>query len=160
MPELVRVTSPAAERLDSQLDGPIREFLVFALQDEEYGVELKRVREILNPPPLTMVPRAPAGVMGVCSVRGMLTTIFDLRQLLSFPNNVATRRSRVLLIDVRGEAIGFFVDEVRHVLRMSPHEVETADAGLAGEFGDHVVGIGRPSGGNVVLIDPSTLVMQ
>ena len=160
MPEIVRAVSADIAVVDPTAETTVEEYLVFVIEGEEFGLALKRVREILSPPPLTVVPRAPRGVMGVCSVRGLLTTVFDLRRLLGYPSISETRLSRVLLIDVQGEAVGLFVDEVRNVLRINLSEIESADAGLAAEFGDHVVGIGRPDGGNVVLIDPTTLVTR
>ena len=160
MAELVKVAPSELEVAATPDQSRVEEFLVFSIESEEFGIALRRVREILNPPPLTNVPRAPRGVMGVCSVRGMLTTVFDFRRLLGYPGATETRRSRVLLTDVEGEAIGLYVDEVRNVLRINSGEIESAESGLAAEFGDHVVGIGRPEGGNVVIIDPTTLVTR
>lgn len=130
--------------------GPVREFLAISLAGQLYGVELTQIREILSPPPLTVVPRAPRYVMGVCSVRGQLVTVVELRQVLSLPELGATRRARILLSECSGEIVGFFVDEVRQVLRLSEGEIESAGAALGGEAPEHVIGIGRP--GNDVLI--------
>jgi purine-binding chemotaxis protein CheW len=130
--------------------GPIREFLAISLGQQLYGVELIQIREILSPPPLTIVPRAPRYVMGVCSVRGQLVTVVELKQVLSLPEGGPTRRARILLSECRGEIVGFFVDEVRQVIRLSEGEIEPASAALGGEAPEHVIGIGRP--GNDVLI--------
>lgn len=160
MASLAKVESLELQRRAEAAHSQIHEFLAFMLGQEEYGIELKHVREILSPPPMTVVPRAPAGVVGVCSVRGMLTTVFDLRRLLGLGRIGQTRRTRVLLIDVDGEAVGLLVDEVRNVLRLTDDEIERPETGLSTEFGPHVVGIGRPGGGNVVLIDPTALVRR
>ncbi len=158
MASLVKVPSSEFVRRAEEAQTQIQEFLVFVLGQEEYGMELKHVREILSPPPMTVVPRAPSGVVGVCSVRGMLTTVFDLRRLIGLSQIGQTRRTRVLLVEIEGEAVGLLVDEVRNVLRLAGTEIERPEAGLTAEFGPHVVGIGRPGGGSVVLIDPTTLV--
>jgi purine-binding chemotaxis protein CheW len=130
--------------------GPVREFLAISLASQLYGVELTQIREILSPPPLTVVPRAAKYVMGVCSVRGQLVTVVELKQVLSLAEGGATRRARILLTQCASEIVGFFVDEVRQVIRLSEGEIEPAGAALGGEAPEHVIGIGRP--GNEVLI--------
>jgi purine-binding chemotaxis protein CheW len=130
--------------------GPVREFLAISLASQLYGVELTQIREILSPPPLTVVPRAAKYVMGVCSVRGQLVTVVELKQVLSLAEGGATRRARILLSECASEIVGFFVDEVRQVIRLAEGEIESAGAALGGEAPEHVIGIGRP--GNEVLI--------
>jgi purine-binding chemotaxis protein CheW len=133
--------------------GSIREFLAVALASQLYGVELTQIREILSPPPLTVVPRAPRYVLGVCSVRGQLVTVVELKRILSLPEGGSTRRARILLSECGGEIVGFFVDEVRQVIRLSEVEIETAGAALGGEAPEHVIGIGRPGNEVLVLLD-------
>lgn len=138
---------PTSER------GPVREFLAISLASQLYGVELTQIREILSPPPLTIVPRAPRYVLGICSVRGQLTTVVELNRLLSLPEGGATRRARILLSECAGEVVGFFVDEVRQVIRLSEGEIEYASAALGGEAPEHVIGIGRPGNEVLILLD-------
>ena len=138
--------------------GPLREFLAFGLAGSVYAVELARIREIVSPPPITEVPRASPGVMGVCSVRGLLVTVIDVRQKLAVERRPATRASRILLArSDSGEMIGLFVDEVRQVVRLGEAEIEEAGA-LGGDVSAHVLGIGRSSGQTVVLLDLSSVV--
>lgn len=131
-----------------------REFLVFHLAGEAYGVDLAGVREIVSPPTLTDVPRAAPEIMGLCSVRGLLVTVIDLRRRLKLAEAERTRLSRILLTETSdGEVVGLFVDEVQHVIRLSPGEIEMAHAVLGGDLSDHVFGIGRPKSDVIVLLD-------
>lgn len=139
--------------------GPIREFLVFSLAGELYGVELTRIKEILSPPPVTEVPRAPPEVVGVCSVRGLLVTVLDLRRKLRLEERPLGRRARILLATAEsGEVIGLLVDEVRQVVRLSENEIEMAAATLGGDVAEHVLGVGRPEGAFLVLLDLKAIV--
>jgi purine-binding chemotaxis protein CheW len=133
--------------------GPVREFLAISLASQLYGVELTQIREILSPPPMTVVPRAPRYVLGVCSVRGQLVTVVELKQLLSLAEGGATRRARILLTECGGEIVGFFVDEVRQVIRLSEAEIELAGSALGGEAPEHVIGIGRPGAEMLILLN-------
>jgi purine-binding chemotaxis protein CheW len=133
--------------------GPVREFLAISLAGQLYGVELIQVQEILSPPPLTIVPRAPRHVLGVCSVRGQLVTVVELKRLMRLSEAGTPRRARILLSNCAGEVVGFFVDEVRQVLRLSEGEIELSAAALGGEAPEHVIGIGRPGNEVLILLD-------
>jgi purine-binding chemotaxis protein CheW len=128
------------------------EYLAFVLAGETYAVPLGDVAQILRPLPVTEVPRAPSTVLGVVSVRGKLVTVIDLRRRLRLAEPEADRKTRILLADVgKGEQIGVLVDEVRQVWRLAPDEIEPASV-LGTEQPVHITGIGRPAGGEGVLL--------
>jgi purine-binding chemotaxis protein CheW len=141
-------------RLSPMSSGSLREFLSFRLGPDVYAVELARIREIVSSPPLTEVPRAARDVVGICSVRGLLVTVIDLRRRLRLAESEPTRLSRILLANTdTGEVIGLLVDEVRQVIRLSSSEIELTANMLGGDLSDHVVGVGRPDGEFVILLD-------
>ncbi len=161
MADLVKTSRRALMRRGPAARGPVREFLAFVLADELYGVELTRIREILSPPPITCVPRAPRDVIGVCSVRGLLVTVMDLRRRLRHEERPLTRRARILLAGAEGgEVVGLLVDEVRQVVRLAETEIELATSVLGGEVSEHVLGIGRPEEGVVILLDLVSIVTK
>ena len=117
------------------------------------------VREILRFPPVTEVPRAPSEVLGVISVRGLLVTVIDLRRRLRMTPSEPTRRGRILLVTgAQEEVIGLYVDEVLQVYRLAETEIEIATNVLAGKVPDYVVGIGRPQGALLILLDLGAIV--
>lgn len=125
----------------------VTEHLAFRVADEVFALPLTDVRELLTPPPITYVPRAPRAALGLASVRGMLVTVLDLgvrfgkRATPVDPGS--ERRSRVLLVLAPdGETIGLLVDEVLSVVRLADNEIEPANA-LGGSVSEHVVGLGR-----------------
>jgi purine-binding chemotaxis protein CheW len=125
--------------------GPVTEYLAFRLGEDVYAGPVSLIREILKPPPLTPVPRAPFAVMGIVSVRGQLVTVVDLRRRLRLPETSATRRSRVLLVNPHGvEMLGLFVDEVLQVYRLTEDDIEHAGAALGGEVAPYIAAIARP----------------
>jgi purine-binding chemotaxis protein CheW len=153
MVDLVR-SAPARPVRRGNDRGPVREFLVFSLAGELYGVELTGIKEILSPPPITPVPRSGRDVVGVCSVRGLLVTVLDLRRRLRLEERATGRRTRILLATAQsGEVTGLLVDEVRQVVRLAESEIEVAAAALGGDVAEHVMGVGRPGGLFLVLLD-------
>lgn len=129
------------------------EYLAFALAGEVYAVQIAIVAEILKPPPITEVPRAPRNVLGVISVRGKLVTVMDLRRRFRLAEAPIDRKSRILLVEVGGEEqIGMLVDEVMQVHRLAESEIEPANV-LGGDQPAHISGIGRPPGALLILLD-------
>ena len=132
--------------------------------DEAYGFPLSSVREILVPPPLTEVPRAPQHVLGVITVRGQIITVIDLPKMLHLEAEQNDPFERILLIDNGEELIGIAVNRVIQVYRMEPDQIEYASA-MSAEFSEYVVGVGRvPSDSSTeaedmfILIDPVSLL--
>src|SRR5687767_4535625 len=88
----------AAMRRAGEL-GRRTEYLAFALAGETYAVPIGFIAEILKPPPLTEIPRAPRTVIGVVSVRGRLVTVIDLRRRFRLHESAFDRKTRILLSD-------------------------------------------------------------
>jgi purine-binding chemotaxis protein CheW len=153
MSDLAKVGQRGVRRRAAAERGAVREFLSLRVGSHDYGVELTGILEILSPPPITFVPRAPSSVLGVCSVRGLLVTVVDLRQRMGLEAQPPGRRARVLLTKApSGEVLGVLVDEVRQVVRLSESEVEPSANVLGGDVADHVVGIARPGSGDDVIV--------
>lgn len=161
---------PRAEAEDSELirdDEPSRELLAFTLAEEAYAFDLSNVREILRLKPITPVPRTSQSVLGVITVRGKVTTVFDLRNILRLTPSETTRHARILLIALDEEVVGVLVDRVLQVFRLEADEVELT-SGTSGEISDHIIGIGRPRerarsrdlADFLVLIDPEALIRR
>ena len=154
MADLVAREARSQLRRGTKARGPRVEYLAFRLGADTYAVPIGEVREILKLPPVTEVPRAPSDVLGVVSVRGLLVTVIDLKQRLRVSPAEITKKGRILLVmGAKNEVIGLYVDEVLQVYRLAEAEVEVAGNVLGGKLGDYVVGIGRPEGKLLILVD-------
>jgi purine-binding chemotaxis protein CheW len=148
---LTRRESRGLSRRSGDL-GKRTEYLAFVLAGDTYAIQIAFIAEILKPPPLTTVPRAPREVIGVMSVRGRLVTVVDLRRRFHLAEQAIDRKTRILLVDSGDEHIGLYVDEVLQVYRLSESEIEPA-AVLGGDQPAHIAGIGRPEGALLILVD-------
>lgn len=144
-------TRPTSARRAGDL-GRRTEYLAFVLAGDTYAVQIAYIAEILKPPPLTEVPRAPREIIGVMSVRGRLVTVIDLRRRFRLAEQAQDRKTRILLVETGDEQIGLLVDEVLQVYRLADSEIEPAHV-LGGEQPAHIAGIGRPEGALLVLVD-------
>jgi purine-binding chemotaxis protein CheW len=149
---LMRRAEPRASARRAGDLGKRTEYLAFILAHDTYAVQIAYIAEILKPPPLTAVPRAPREIIGVMSVRGRLVTVIDLRRRFRLHEQAPDRKTRILLVDAGEEQIGLLVDEVLQVYRLAEAEIEPAQV-LGGDQPAHIAGIGRPEGALLILID-------
>jgi purine-binding chemotaxis protein CheW len=90
----------------------------FSLADEEFGLDILRVQEIIRLQELTRVPNSPDFVDGVINLRGSVIPIIALRKRFGLPEEDHDRQTRIIVIEVDGMVLGFIVDSVSEVLRI------------------------------------------
>ena len=103
-------------------------YLTFALAQEEYGVPVLKVREIIKMMDITGVPQVPPHVKGVINLRGKVIPIVDLRLKFNLPTQDYTERTCIIVVEVelqsRRVMLGMIVDYVSEVLNISNDEIE------------------------------------
>jgi purine-binding chemotaxis protein CheW len=95
------------------------QFVVFRLADEEYGVPIEAVHEIVRvPEQLTHVPRTPDFIEGVVNLRGAVLPVVDQRRRFQLPDAERNDRQRIMVFAIAGVRTGFIVDSVSEVLKI------------------------------------------
>lgn len=103
------------------------QLVVFRLGQEEFGVPIDSVQEIVRVPELlTHVPKAPAFVEGVINLRGSVLPVIDLRRRLGLPDAVRSDRQRIMVFLIDRVCTGFIVDSVAEVLKVERRAIEPA----------------------------------
>jgi purine-binding chemotaxis protein CheW len=99
---------------------PIVQLCAFRVGDEEYVVDLRRIREIVQPLPITAVPRAPEWMEGVVNLRGEVLPVLDVRKRLGLGigPRPPSRRAKLLVAQVAGRMLALLVDGVCEVVRI------------------------------------------
>jgi purine-binding chemotaxis protein CheW len=98
----------------------------FFLGDEEYGVDVRVVQEIIRVTEITQVPRAPEFVKGVINLRGRIIPVVDLKRKLGLGDVVPGRQSRVVVVKLRERLVGLLVDGASQVLKVLVSSIEAA----------------------------------
>jgi purine-binding chemotaxis protein CheW len=132
-------------------------FLTFALGNEEYGVPVLKVREIIKVMDITQVPQVPPHVLGVINLRGKVIPVIDLRRKFGFAATEYTERTCIIVVDVDLSTVrvmmGIVVDSVSEVLNVSDAEMEeTPDFG-GRTTTDYILGLAKVKGAVKILLD-------
>ncbi len=133
-------------------------FLTFALSTERYGLEIRKVQEIIGVPSLTKVPRCPDYLKGVINLRGKIIPLIDLRIKFGMPPHPYDEKTCVVVVNVRKEdqtiLIGVVVDTVLDVIHFGTTEIESAPDYGAQVDSRYILGMGKkPDSALNILID-------
>lgn len=96
----------------------------FSVGEELFAVDILRVQEINRMMALTKVPQSPDGVEGVINLRGRIIPVLDLRVQFGFPRAEHNEHTRIVVVEVSGQTVGFVVDSVHEVMRIQSSIVE------------------------------------
>ncbi len=102
----------------------VEEFLGFRLDNEEYCVWIRSIKEIIRPPEITPIPRSPADILGLISLRGTIVPIFNIRRRLGLPGGTVGPKSRIVVVVLDAGPVGMVVDHVTEVLSVDPNLLE------------------------------------
>lgn len=137
-------------------------YLTFSLADEEYGIGILKIKEIIGMMPITSVPRTPDYVQGVINLRGKVIPVIDLRLRFSMPESEYTDRTCIVVVEIGGQAmnmiIGIVVDSVSEVLNIKGEEIEETPSFGTSLDTDYIFGMAKVEGGVKILLDIDTVL--
>ena len=141
----------------AQCDARAGKYLTFQLSNEEFGIRVLKVREIMGLQEITAVPQTPSHIKGVINLRGKVVPVIDLRLKFGLTAAEYTQRTCIIVTQVQGEGgavlMGIVVDGVSEVLTLAGSEIEdTPDFGE--EYsGGYLLGMAKVKGKVKILLD-------
>jgi purine-binding chemotaxis protein CheW len=151
------MTMTANDNAAAQSDARAGKYLTFELSNEEFGIRVLKVREIMGIQEITAVPQTPAHIKGVINLRGKVVPVVDLRLKFGLAAADYTQRTCIIVTQVNGEPgavlMGIVVDGVSEVLNLTGAEIEdTPDFGEA-LAGGYLLGMAKVKGKVKILLD-------
>ena len=144
------------------MDGAIktenRQYVVFRLGKEEYGVETLKVISIVRMMAITRVPNTPDFIRGVINLRGEIIPVMDLRARFKLPAVEETEDTRIIIIKIDEILIGAIVDAVSEVLQFDGESIENINSISSDLSMDCIIGVGKVGDRIVTLLDFHKLV--
>ena len=133
-------------------------YLTFALGDESYAVDVRKVREIIRLTNITTVPQMPGFIRGVINLRGKIIPVIDLRIRFGLPVAATTDKTCIVVVQIQTgvhtrRETGLVVDNVEEVLNLTANEIEETPEFGAQVDTEYLLGMAKIKGVVKMLLD-------
>ncbi len=141
-----------------EVDQKLIQLVTFSIGEEEFGVDILRVQEIIRTMEITKVPRAPEFVEGVINLRGKVIPIVDLRRRFGQESKEHDKYTRIIVMEIDMMIVGFVVDSVSEVLRIPANSVQPPPPVVSGMDSEYIEGVGKLEDRLLILLDLNLLL--
>jgi len=133
--------------------------IVFALGEEEYGIEVDKVKTVERLMPVTRVPKTPAFVKGVVNLRGVVVPVIDLRGRFGLEETKSTDQTRIIIVRSGELEVGFVVDRANDVTDINTDNIDLPPEVVGGIQAKYLRGIAKtPQGRLLVMLNLSEVL--
>lgn len=130
------------------------QYIVVKFGDEQFGIDIKYIDNIVRMQRITRVPNVPAYIKGVINLRGEVVPVVSLRLKMGLAEDEITKLTRIIIIKLEnGEVIGVLVDAVKEVVTLNAREIEKVSYDSGEEKTNYISGIGKDKGELISLFD-------
>ena len=143
--------SPLAAAADSL------QLVSFHLGGETYGIEIKKIREIILVGKITRIPESPPSIKGLINLRNRVIPVIDLRARFGLAEEEFTSDSRIMVLSVGDQTLGIIVDAVSEVLRVRGDEICPSPAVTSDPANAYMTGLVRLEEALLILLDVDRL---
>ncbi|MDD3704559.1 MAG: chemotaxis protein CheW [Clostridiaceae bacterium] len=130
-----------------------RQFVIFKLENEEYGIDILRVKEIKEMMSITRVPKAAHFVRGVINLRGEVIPVIDLRKRFNLKEGKENESTRIIIVSVDDIIVGLIADYSSEVVEISSEAIEETPEGIGIIDQGYISGIGKVGKRLIILLD-------
>jgi purine-binding chemotaxis protein CheW len=134
-------------------ESEVKQFIVFRLDNEEYGIDIQKVTTIENFKTITRVPKAPKHYRGVLNLRGDIIPVMDLRIKFNLKQVEDTEDSRIIIVKSDEISVGIIVDKVEEVLQLKGDSIENITNFSNDLSMDYLLGVGKVQDRIVTLLN-------
>jgi len=157
-------SEPSTAATGSGGDGPAvmaraGQWLVCQVAQERYLIEVPAIKEIIKLPELTNIPRGPAWLKGICSLRGVVVAVIDVGRRLGLGDCRPTSKSRVVVFSTAKGLGGLLVDGVQELIELESQQIDPPPALLAAPHRELVRGIVHQRRHTYALLDLDKMVV-
>ncbi len=137
------------------------QFIVIKLGDEQYGIDIKYIDNIVRMQHITRVPKVDEYLKGVINLRGEVIPVMSIRIKMGLEADVETKSSRIIILKLEQQGtIGIIVDEVKEVVTLDNDQIEKMAYDSKDERDTFLCGIGKYEGGLISLLDLNSVVLE
>lgn len=141
-------------------EGGLSQVVSFQLSNEEYGLDIMSVQEIILMGEITQIPEVPDYIQGLINLRGKVIPIVDLRKRFRLEASAPTEHTRIVVVNAGANTFGVIVDAVNKVLRIESDQIEPPPSGLAGLEQVYIQGLLKQEEKIMILLNMETVLSQ
>jgi purine-binding chemotaxis protein CheW len=154
--------SAAPQKKVGALTGKEGKYLTFTLAQEEYGIGILKIKEIIGMIPITSVPQTPPFVKGVINLRGKVIPVIDLRLRFNMEAMEYNERTCIVVVEIGRRStditIGLVVDSVSEVLNIKHEDIEDTPTFGTTLDTDYIFGMAKIDSRVKILLDIDTVL--
>jgi len=130
------------------------QYVIFKIAQDEFGVPVEQVREVVSTPGINPLPQAPAFIEGICRLRNHSIAVINMRTRFNLPQKADTGNSNILVVRLNGMVVGLEVDRVVDIIDVSEKQIDNAST-IVGSFldGKTVTGVAHVDKRDIVILD-------
>lgn len=142
-------------------EGEKVQYIVIKLGNEQYGIDIKYIDNIVRMQSITRVPHVPNYIKGVINLRGEVIPVLNLRLKMNLDEVEETKASRIIILKIEQYGLlGFIVDEVKEVVTLSEIQIEKTAYDGTEEKQNFVFGVGKNDGQLISLLDMNVVCQE
>ncbi|MFD1929052.1 chemotaxis protein CheW [Sporosarcina siberiensis] len=135
------------------------EFVEFRVEKSKFGINIKHVREIIEPIPVTVIPHSHAFVEGIIQLRGDVIPVIDFKKVIGVPGESADSEAKYIISEFNGITVALDVTAVTQIERINYSEIEAASDMYEGSTVP-VTGVIKRDDGMILLVDFEKIIAE
>ena len=135
-------------------------YLTFRLGNEDYGIEIRYVTEIVGMQKITEVPDMPAFVKGVVNLRGQVIPILDVRLRFHMQSRDYDERTCIVVVSINGSQVGLVVDTVNEVRHIDAEQISPPPKTAGADSAQYIQGMGKVGDVVIILLEGQRLLHE
>lgn len=137
------------------------QYIVIRLGEEQYGIDIRSIDNIVRMQSITRIPKMPAFLKGVINMRGEVIPVISMRLKMDLEDDVITKATRIIVLKLEQEGnVGILVDEVKEVVSLSANEIEKITYNAKEEKSSLINAVGKHNGELISLFDLSAISLE
>lgn len=161
MEELKQIEQQQAEQ-QTDMENETTQFIVVRLGEEQYGIDIQYVDNIVRMQHITRVPNVQEYLKGVINLRGEVIPVMSIRVKMELPEDEYTRSTRIIILKLEQQgSMGVIVDEVKEVVTLQNSQIEKVAYDSKEEKANFIYAIGKDANGGLIsLLDLKTVILE
>jgi len=146
--------------MDNKGNDENKQYILVKVNEEQYGIDIQQVENIIKIDRITRVPKAPEFIKGVINLRGEIIPVMNLRMKFGIEEDITTADSRIIIVKVEEYEIGIIVDQVKEVIQIPTGSIEDIKDVTCEINSTYLQGVGKVNQDIVTIINLHGLIIQ